>query len=307
MEVAPYIWFLFLGSILILLFLDLFVLHSKDKPLSFKQAILWTIFWMILALSFNGGIWHYLGSEAALTFFTGYVVELSLSVDNLFLFLLIFGYFKVPPQYQQKVLFLGILGAIVFRIIFIFAGIALIERFHWIIYVFGGFLVITGIKMAFQSEEQISLDNNRAIRLFKKIMPVSTQYDNGHFFTRINGKLAATPLFLCLLIIETTDIIFAADSIPAILAITQEPFIVFTSNVFAILGLRALYFALSGLADVFEYLKYGLAVILTYVGIKMLISSYYKIPTPVSLGVIAGVLAASVLLSIYNDRRSSSK
>jgi tellurite resistance protein TerC len=243
-------------------------------------------------------IYFDMGKIKALEFLTGYVIEYSLSVDNIFVFIMIFTYFAVDERYQHKVLFWGILGALIMRAIFIFAGVALIERFHWIIYIFGGFLVFTGLRMLFQKDEGIHPERNPLIRFFRKFLPVTQKMHDDSFFVRIGGKLYATPLFLVLLIIETSDLIFAVDSIPAILAITQDSFIVFTSNIFAIMGLRSLYFAVSGIMDYFRYLKVGLAFVLAFVGIKMCISSFVKIPVVYSLLVIIGILAISILASV---------
>jgi tellurite resistance protein TerC len=280
-----------------MLTVDLFV-NRKAHVVRMKEALAWSAIWITVALVFNWIIYEWRGTHVALEFLTGYLIEKSLSVDNLFVFLLVFSYFSVPAKFQRKVLFWGILGALVMRAIFIAAGLTLIEKFHWIIYIFGGFLVYTGIKMALHDEKEIHPERNFFIKLFRRIMPVSNHYEGGKFFTRINGKLHATPLLIVLIVVETTDIIFAVDSIPAILAITLDPFIVYSSNVFAILGLRALYFALAGLIQLFHYLNYGLSVILVFVGIKMLVSSIYKIPVLIALGAIALILAVSIAASI---------
>ncbi len=298
-----YVWAGFVVFIIAMLALDLGVLQKRDHEIGIKEAVLWSVFWITLALLFNVGIYVFDGKEDALSFLTGYVIEKSLSVDNLFVFLMIFTFFKVPKKYQHKVLYWGVFGAIILRAIFIFAGIALIERFEFMIYVFGAFLVFTGIKMAFQGETQIEPEKNIVLRIFKKIFPVTATYREGNFFVRENAKLFATPLFIVLLVVESSDLVFAVDSIPAIIAITKNPFIVFTSNIFAILGLRALYFALAGCVDKFYYLRHALSVILTYVGIKMLIVDIYKIPTGRSLLIIVGVLALAILLSIVRDKR----
>lgn len=293
-----WIWIGFNGFVLIMLSIDLGVFHRKAHVVSMKEALSWTAAWITLALVFNLGVWHYLGEQKALEFITGYVIEYSLSVDNMFVFALLFSYFAVPPLYQHKVLFWGILGALVMRAIMILVGSVLIAKFSWIIYVFGAFLVLTGIKMVFKKEEEIHPERNPVVRLFKRWMPVTSDYRADRFFVRENGILMATPMFVVLLLVEFTDLIFAVDSIPAIFAVTEDPFIVYTSNVFAILGLRSLYFALSGVMDKFHYLKIGLGVVLTFVGVKMLLGhSPWKIDTLVSLGVIVTVLAASVLAS----------
>lgn len=281
-----------------LLALDLGVFHRKSHAIKTKEALLLSAFWVMLSLLFNLGIYFWRGPEIALQFFTGYLLEKSLSVDNIFVFLLIFSYFRVPALYQHKILFWGILGALIMRAIFIFAGIALINKFHWIIYLFGAFLVITGVKMAWQKDKEIHPERNPVLRLFKRLMPVTDSYEAGKFFTINAGGLWATPLFVVLLVIETTDVIFAADSIPAILAITSDPFIVYSSNVFAILGLRALYFALSGIMTLFHYLHYGLAVILVFIGIKMLISDMYHIPIIITLTVLITILILAIVISI---------
>ncbi len=293
-----WLWIGFNGFVLIMLSIDLGVFHRKAHIVSMKEALSWTAAWITLALVFNLGVWHYLGEQKALEFITGYVIEYSLSVDNMFVFALLFSYFSVPALYQHKVLFWGILGALVMRAIMILVGSALIATFTWIIYVFGAFLVFTGIRMIFKMEEEIHPERNPVVRLFKRWMPVTSDYRADRFFVRENGILMATPMFVVLLLVEITDLIFAVDSIPAIFAVTEDPFIVYTSNVFAILGLRSLYFALSGVMDKFHYLKIGLGVVLAFVGVKMLLGhSPWKIDTLVSLGVIVSVLAASVLAS----------
>lgn len=290
-------WVGFNALVLALLALDLFVFHRKAHEIKFKEAMLLSIFWISLALVFNVAIYFMMGQKRALEFLTGYLIEKSLSVDNIFVFIMIFSYFRVEPKYQHGVLFWGIIGALIMRAIFIFTGVVLLEKFHWVIYVFGGFLVLTGLKMMFQGDAEVHPEKNPVIRLANRILPVSHEPAHGHFFVRINGKKFVTPLFIVLLVVETTDVVFALDSIPAILAISRDPFIVYTSNVFAILGLRALYFALAGVMKMFHFLKYGLAVILMFVGVKMIISHFYKVPIGVALGVVAGVLALSVLLS----------
>lgn len=290
-------WVLFNLFVLVMLALDLGVFHRKSHVVGMKEALGWSAFWIALALIFNAGLAVTQGKEVALEFLAGYLIEKSLSVDNIFVFVLIFSFFRIPAQYQHRVLFWGILGALLMRAGFIAGGIALLKNFHWMIYVFGGFLVLTGIKMAVKHEAP-ALDKNPVVRLFKKFMPVTSDIEGQKFFVRRQGKTWATPLFLALLIVEVTDVIFAVDSIPAILAVTDDPFIVYTSNVFAILGLRALYFALAGVVGLFRYLHYGLAAILVFVGAKMLISDLYKVPIGMSLGVIGSLLAVSVLASI---------
>ncbi len=293
-----WLWIGFNGFVLLMLAIDLGVFHRKAHIVGMKEALAWTAAWITLALVFNLGVWHYLGKQQALEFFTGYVIEYSLSVDNMFVFALLFAYFAVPPLYQHKVLFWGILGALLMRAVMIVVGAALIAKFAWIIYVFGAFLILTGIRMIFKKEEEIHPERNPVVRLFKRWMPVTSDYRADRFFVRENGILMATPLFVVLLLVEFTDLIFAVDSIPAIFAVTKDPFIVYTSNVFAILGLRSLYFALSGVMDKFHYLKIGLGVVLSFVGVKMVLAhTPWKIDTLVSLGVIVTVLAAAVAAS----------
>jgi tellurite resistance protein TerC len=294
-----WLWVGFNAFILIMLALDLGVFHRKAHVVTIKESLTWTCVWVAMALLFNAGILHYMGSEKALEFFTGYVIEKSLSVDNVFVIALLFSYFAVPTLYQHKVLFWGILGALVMRAAMIALGAKLITEFAWIIYIFGAFLILTGIKMIVKSEEEIHPERNPVVRLFKRFMPVTSEYRGDKFFIREKGILMATPLFVVLLLVEFTDLIFAVDSIPAIFAVTKDPFIVYTSNVFAILGLRSLYFALSGVLDKFHYLKVGLGVVLSFVGVKMLLAhSPWKIDTLVSLGVIVIVLVASVVASL---------
>lgn len=303
MVVDIYVWIGFLLFVFVMLALDLGVFHRKSHEVKIKEALIWTAIWIFIAMLFNYGIYVYMGEEKALEFLTGYVIEKSLSVDNLFVFIMIFTYFNVNPKYQHKILFWGILGALVMRAIFIFAGVALITKFHWIIYIFGGFLVFTGIKMLFHKDENIEPEKNPLVRLFKKFMPVTTLEKGDRFFVKIDGKTFATPLFIVLLLVEFTDLIFAVDSIPAILAITNDTFIIFTSNVFAILGLRALYFALAGITQYFHYLKYGLSAILVFVGVKMLIVDFYKVPIVYSLSTILGILIISVVLSLIFPKK----
>jgi len=289
-----------------MLTLDLGVFHRKAHVIKIKEAILLSIFWISLAIMFNIGIYFWFGQQKALEFMTGYVMEKALSVDNLFVFLMIFSYFHVPSIYQHKILFWGILGALIMRAIFIATGIALIEKFHVVIYIFGAFLIITGIKMAFHGDKKIEPEKNPLLRYFRKVMPVTESYEGDKFFvkraTSTRPKYFATPLFIVLLVVESTDVLFAVDSIPAILAVTTDPFIVYTSNVFAILGLRALYFALAGVMPMFYYLNYGLSAILTFVGTKMLISDYYKVSTVVSLATVAGILVIAVIFSVIRAR-----
>ncbi len=298
MIVDIYVWIGFIAFVVLLLAIDLGVFHRKSHEVKIKEALIWSAVWISLAFIFNYGIYIFMGKEKALEFLTGYLIEKSLSVDNLFVFIMLFTFFKVEPRYQHKVLFWGILGALIMRAIFIFAGVALISRFHWIIYIFGAFLVFTGIKMLFHKDEEVAPDKNPLVRLFKKFFPVSEKMHGGNFFVKINSKTVATPLFIVLLVVEFTDLIFAVDSIPAILAISTDSFIIFTSNVFAILGLRALYFALAGITQYFHYLKYGLSAILVFVGVKMVIVGFYKIPIVYSLLTILGILIVSIVLSV---------
>jgi tellurite resistance protein TerC len=300
-----FIWIGFNLFVLALLAIDLGVFHRKAHSVSIKEATAWSIVWVSLAMIFNLGIYFTWGEEKALEFFTGYVIEKSLSVDNLFVFLMIFQYFSTPAEYQHRVLFWGILGALVLRAIFIAAGSALLTQFHWMIYVFGAFLVFTGIKMFLQGDEKLEPNRNPAVRLFERWVPMTREYHGQRFMIRTNGQTRATLLLLVLIVIETTDVIFAVDSIPAIFAVTQDSFIVYTSNVFAILGLRALYFMLAGVMQMFVYLKFGLSLVLCFVGAKMLLSDIYKIPIGASLAVIGTVLLLSIVASWWSQRKSA--
>jgi len=295
----PLQWIAFNVFVLLMLALDLAVFHRKSHEVKIREALTWTFVWILLALIFNYCIYHFWGKERALEFLTGYLIEKSLSVDNLFVFVLIFTYFDVPAAYQHKVLFWGIIGALIMRVIFIFAGVALISQFHWIIYLFAGFLVFTGIRMLVRKHKKIDPNRNIVVRTFKKLFPVTETFQGNKFFVKIDGKKFATPLFLVVVMIELSDLIFAVDSIPAILAISHDRFIIYTSNVFAILGLRSLYFVLARLPEYFRFLKYGLALILVFVGVKMFMSDIYKIPTAIALAVIAGIILISVLLSLF--------
>jgi tellurite resistance protein TerC len=304
MHLAINIWFWvgFLAFVLGMLALDLGVFHRKAHVVRAREAAIWTGVWISLAFLFATGLYVFVDANAALTFVTGYLIEESLSVDNIFVMVMIFSYFAVPAQYQHRVLFWGILGALVMRGIFIGLGALLIQRFHWIIYVFGGLLVVTGIRMALRQDEHFDGEHNPIVRLARRFLPFTARYDGQRFFTVENGKRLATPLFLVLVLVEFTDLIFAVDSIPAIFAVTSDPFIVFTSNIFAILGLRSLYFLLASVVHRFHYLKYGLAVILSYVGVKMLLSSWVHVPILLSLSVILGVLTLSIVLSLMFPR-----
>ena len=302
-----WLWIGFNVFVLMMLALDLGVFHREAHEVSMREAAGWSVLWVSLALVFNYGIYYFLGPQVGLEFLTGYLIEKALSVDNIFVFVLIFSYFNVPPRYQHRVLFWGILGALLMRGAMIAAGAALIAQYHWIIYIFGAFLVFTGIRMAMQTEHAIEPESNPVIRLVKRFVPVTNRYHGQKFFIRedAGGRLrrVATPLFVVLVLVETTDLIFAVDSIPAIFAITTDPFIVYTSNVFAILGLRALYFLLAGVIHKFHYLKLGLSAVLVFVGAKMLVTYFdYHVPIGISLGVIGTVLLASVAASLMFPR-----
>jgi TerC family integral membrane protein len=296
----PFVWIGFGVFVVAMLALDLGVFHRKSHEVSLREALTWSAVWIGLALIFNAAIYHWDGGEKALQFFTGYVVELSLSVDNLFVFLLIFGYFKVPEQYRHKVLFWGIVGALIMRAVFLAAGITLISKFHWVIYCFGALLVYSGIKMALQKDKEVHPERNPVLKLFRRFMHVTPEFEGGRFFVKRNGQLLATPLFVVLLILESTDLVFAVDSVPAVLSITHDPFIVYTSNVFAILGLRSMFFALEGIMHRFHHLHYGLSAVLVFVGAKMLVAGFYKIPTWVSLLFIVSILAVSIIASLMS-------
>lgn len=292
-------WVLFNLFVLAMLALDLGVFHRTAHRVRIREALIWTAFWISLAMGFAGLIFWWHGPPTAMQFVTGYVIELSLSVDNLFVFLLIFHYFQVAPIHQHRVLFWGILGALLMRLVFILAGITLISAFHWLTYVFGAFLVVTGIRLFFEKDKKIDPERNLLLRLFRRWVPITEGYEANRFFVRRDGILMATPLFVVLLVVETTDVLFAVDSIPAILAVSRDSFIVYTSNVFAILGLRSLYFALAGLMQLFHYLHYGLALVLIFIGVRMLIAEeVYEVPIGITLGVVCAVLVGSVALSL---------
>jgi len=315
MEIGISFWIGFVVFVLIMLTLDLFVFHKKNTVVKVKEALLWSLFWISIAAAFNVGVFFMVGKVKALEFLTGYLIEESLSVDNLFVFILIFGFFKIEPKYQHRVLFWGILGAIVMRAVFIFAGVALISKFNWIMYIFGAFLVYTGIKMLFEKDDkEYNPNKNVLIRGFKKIFPVTDDMSKPHFFVRTNKILYATPFFIALLVIEASDLIFAVDSIPAVLSVSKDPFIVYTSNIFAILGLRSMYFALSGIMAYFYYLKYALSGILTFIGLKMCVNEFnaeHEIPFHISnmssLAVIIGLLTLSIVLSVAVKKRAELK
>lgn len=298
------LWILFNIFILVLLYLDLKVFHKKDHSVSVKEALTWSAIWIAIALVFNFGVYLFLGAESGITFLTGYLIEKSLSVDNLFVFLLIFSYFKVPGKFQHKILFYGILGALIMRCIFIFAGVALLTRFHWLIYVMGAFLILSGLKLIVADEDEDEEEGNWLIRYFHRLAGPPQSDEDGSFWHRVEGKLRPTRLFYVLLAVELTDLVFAIDSIPAILAITTDPFIVYSSNVFAILGLRALYFALAGLMQVFRYLDYGISAVLVFVGVKMLISGFVHLPAWVTLGFIFLSLSSSIIVSIIKKEET---
>lgn len=304
LSVSLEFWIYFSVFIFLMLFLDLFVINRKDHIISLKESLIWVSVWISLALGFAFITLRWLGKDTALQFLTGYVVELALSVDNIFVFVLLFSYFNVPKEYQHRVLFWGVMGALFMRLLFIFAGAALLETFHWMIYFFGGILLVSGLKMLKQdSDQKIDPEKNIVIRFLRRTMPVSDKYHGKKFFIIENKKRTATLLFVVLVMVEVTDLIFAVDSVPAVLAITTDRFIVFTSNAFAILGLRSLYFALAGVMDLFRFLHYGLSVILVFIGLKMMVSGYYKIPVEWSLGVVLGVLVISIVLSLIFPKK----
>ncbi|NLV18674.1 MAG: TerC family protein [Bacteroidetes bacterium] len=304
MEVSIYFWIGFHILIFIMLGLDLGIFSREAHKVPVKEALIWFAVWIIMALLFNLFVLYEFGKTKALEYFTSYIVEKSLSVDNIFVFILIFTYFAVPEKYQHKILFWGVLGALVMRGIFIFAGVALINRFHWIVIIFGGFLLVTGIKMLFESDIHMDPSKNPVVKFARRFLPVTDEAHHGKFFVRINHKLYATPFFLVLLIIESSDLLFAVDSIPAVLAISQDRFIVYTSNIFAILGLRSLYFAVSGIMGYFRYLKIGLAIILAYVGVKMIVSFFhFEIPVSLSLTIIGSILLISILASVIVKKK----
>lgn len=299
------LWIGFHVFVFIMLILDIGVFHRRSHEVSVKEALLWSLLWVSLALAFNIGIWYYSTPQRALEFATGYIIEKSLSVDNLFVFLALFKYFKVPAKYQHKVLFWGIIGALLLRAVFIVGGVALIDNFHYIIYVFGLFLVYTGFRLFTNKDEHIEPEKNPVLKLLRRYMPVTNEYHEDKFFIKKIGRTIATPLFVVLVLIETTDVIFAVDSIPAVLAISSDQFIVYTSNIFAILGLRTLYFALAGVIHVFHYLNAGMSIILMFIGCKMLLADVYKLPIEIALGVIVLILLGSVVLSLLKPKNNA--
>ena len=299
MENTPLFWLAFTAFVITLLLLDLLVFNRKAHEIRLREALGWSVFWVVLSLGFNYVVYRTMGPQAGLQWLTGYLVEKALSVDNLFVFLLIFSYFKVPGQYQHRVLFWGVLGALVLRAVFILAGAALLARFHFLVYLLGAFLMYTGVRMGLSGDApEIDPENNPVVRFLSRHLPITRQMEGGSFFVKKDGVRFATPLFVVLVMVETTDVVFAADSIPAILAITRDTFVVFTSNVFALLGLRAMYFALASMMRLFHYLHYGLALILVFIGAKILLESFLPIPMPIALGVVGGLLVLSTLASV---------
>jgi tellurite resistance protein TerC len=309
-EAMPlWVWGAFFLFITAMLALDLGVFQRDGHEMKMREALVWCTVWFALAMAFNGLLWWWRGPETGQQFLAGYLIELCLSVDNVFVFILVFAYFKVAPRWQHRVLFWGIIGAVMMRAAFILVGVSVIARFHWVLYLFGAFLVYTGIKMALphKEDDEIDPEHNVAVRFFRKYFPVGPDLGNGHFFGSHGGRRVATPLFIVLIVVETTDLVFALDSLPAVLAITKNGFVALTSNIFAILGLRSLYFALSGVMQLFRYLKIGLAVILCFIGVKMLIEHWLEISTATSLGVIGGVLATAVLMSMLAAPKPENK
>jgi tellurite resistance protein TerC len=301
----PWLWAAFVGVVLVLLALDLGVFHREDRPVPAREAMSWVVVWALLALAFNGFVWWRFGPTRATEFLTGYLIEQSLSVDNLFVFVLVFATFRIPPHLQHRVLFWGILTALVLRGGMIIGGTALLQRFHWLLYVFGGFLLVTGVKLFFHEEEEHEPEHSLAFRALRRIVPATPVLRGHHFFVREGGRWVATPLLLCLALIEISDVVFALDSVPAIFGVTLDPFIVFTSNIFAILGLRSLYFAIASLIGRFEYLKAGLAIVLVFIGAKMLAARWLEVSAPVSLAVVVGLLGGSIVFSLVKTRRLS--
>jgi tellurite resistance protein TerC len=299
-----YHWAIFLGLVVVLLLLDVLVLHKDDHVASFRRAAIESACWISVGLLFGLLVVYWFGGDAGSQYYAGYLIEKSLSVDNVFVWALILSYFAVPAEYQHRVLFWGIFGALVMRAIFVFAGVAIIERFSWVLYIFGAFLIYTAVKLVISKDEEADPSKSKFLQLFKRFVPTTDELHGHNLFTRINGKRMATPLMSVLVLVEATDVVFAVDSVPAVLAVSRDQFIVLSSNAFAIMGLRALYFLLADLHDRFEYLKYGLAVILAFVGVKMLIAEWYHIPTGISLGFIAITLAVSIIWSIRHAGKS---
>lgn len=300
---SPWHWVGFVSLVLFLLSLDLFVFQRKAHVVGAKEALSWTAFWILLAVGFGGLVYKLFGAQSAMEYYAGYVIEKALSVDNLFVFLVVFGYFRVPKELQHRVLYWGILGALILRAVFILAGAAIVQQFHFVLYIFGAFLVFTGIKLLFGDDEAGDPGESLVIRTVQKWIPTTSDYRGNSFFVREGSRWLATPLFLVLIVIETTDLVFAVDSIPAIFGISRDPFIVFSSNIFAILGLRSLYFALAIVMEKFHYLKIALAFVLVFVGVKMLIADFYKVPIGASLSLILGLLVGSAVLSVLRPPR----
>ncbi|HLL06052.1 MAG TPA: TerC family protein [Myxococcaceae bacterium] len=299
---SPMLWGGFILFVLAMLALDLGVFHRKAHVVRFKEALMWSGVWVALALLFNAGIWWRFGTEPAVQFLTGYLIEKSLSVDNIFVFVIIFSSLAIPQLYQHRVLFWGILTALILRAVMIFAGVAMLQRFHWLIYVFGAFLILTGVKLFLNRNKEEHPEDSAIMKWARRVIPSTKNFNGDRFFTMENGKRLATPLFMALLLVEFTDVIFALDSIPAIFAITQDPFLVFTSNIFAILGLRSLFFVLAGMVEKFSYLKIGLSAVLVFVGVKMTLVDVVKIPAFVSLGIIFALIGGSVVASLLKAR-----
>lgn len=302
-DVPPWAWAALLGAIVLMLVVDLLLVHRRPHAIGFREAAVESAVWIAIGVGFTAVLAKWFGGEAAGEYITGYLIEKSLSIDNVFIWAVLFAYFGVPREYQFRVLFWGIFGALVMRAVFIFAGVAVLERFDWVLYVFGVFLLVSAVKIARHSEAEVHPENNPVLRLMRRVVPSTNEYDGQKLFTKRTGRRLATPLFMVLVLVETTDLVFAVDSVPAILAISREPFIVFASNAFAILGLRALYFLLAGMAGRFRYLNIGLGVILGFVGLKMLLASVVHPPMWVSLGVIAAALTISITASLRADRR----
>lgn len=304
---SPALWGGFIVFVLAMLALDLGVFHRSAHVVRFKEALAWSAVWVGLALLFNLGIWWKFGAEPAVQFLTGYLIEKSLSIDNIFVFVIVFSALGIPSLYQHRVLFWGILSALVLRAAMIFAGVAMLQRFHWLIYFFGAFLIFTGIKLFLNRNQEEHPENGAAMRWARRVIPSTSRFDSHHFFTRENGRWLATPLLMALLLVEVTDVIFALDSIPAIFAVTRDPFLVFTSNIFAILGLRSLFFLVAGMVEKFSYLKVGLSAVLVFVGTKMAVVDFVKVPAFVSLAVIAALIGGSVVASLLKARAEEAK
>jgi tellurite resistance protein TerC len=303
---APWMWAAFLGFVLVMLALDLGLFHRTEHVIRTREALAWSAVWIGLAMAFCALVWHFAGARLGLEFLTAYVVEKALSVDNLFVFMALFSYFALPRYLEHRVLFWGVVGALVLRAVFILVGGALLHAFHWIIYIFGAFLILTGIKLFFGHGVEVHPESNPMLRLFRRLVPSVADYRDRHFFVREGGRLLATPLFFVLIMVEMTDVLFAVDSIPAVFAISKDPFIVFTSNIFAILGLRALYFLLAGMLGRFRYLRYGLALVLVFVGLKMAVSELVEVPVLLSLGVIALLIGGAIGISLWKVPRDAS-